>query len=76
MGIALNIDHQFICVGSADGRAVWRIFRSGIFNCSVISYGDARIAGSAGITVISYRSVVLAGSVFNGGISLNDDLRV
>ena len=42
----------------------------------IIFDGDARIAGSAGITVISYRSVVLAGSVFNGGIALNDDLRV
>jgi len=80
MGIALNIDHQFICVGSADGRSFSQTSRFithfGFFNCSVVSYGNAHIAGIVGIIVSSYRSAVLAESVFDGGMALNDDLRV
>ena len=44
----------------------------------IIFDGDARIdhiARIVEITFISYRSTVLAGSVFNGGIALNDDRR-
>ena len=45
----------------------------------IIFDGDARIAHIARIveitSFISYRSTVLAGSVFNGGIALNDDRR-
>ena len=49
---------------------------SAFFNCSVVSYGNAHIAGIVGIIVSSYRSAVLAESVFDGGMALNDDLRV
>ena len=69
----INVDRDgFSITGFAANGISATIYR---VDMGIIFDGDARIAGSAGITVTSYRNVVLAGNLFNGGIALNDDLR-
>ena len=72
----INVDRDgFSITGFAANGINATMYR---VDMGIIFDGDARIAHIARIveiTFISYRSTVLAGSVFNGGIALNDDLR-